>query len=736
MSTPVTLPDVVGAKTAKALGRLGVATVEDLLRHYPRRYARRGELTDLASLTVGETVTVFAEILSSRSRPLKQRGATMLEVVVTDGTGRLTLTFFRQGWREKQLVVGRRGMFSGKVTEFRGARQLAHPEYVLAPFGDDIEPEAVAAFANEIIPIYPATSTLPSWRVAACVELALPHSVALVDPVPEKVKLSCDLLDLATALTSIHRPSDDQALAQAVAKLKFDEAFVLQAELLRRRAENRSVTATSRSRSQDGLLARYDAALPFPLTDNQIRVGEEIFDDLSRTHPMQRLLQGEVGSGKTLVALRAMLAVIDAGGQAVLLAPTEVLASQHFDSIRSLLGALAGEGIASMPGSATVTLLTGSMSTPARRQALLEIQSGVADIVIGTHALIQDVVGFADLALVVVDEQHRFGVDQRARLLDKAADGMRPHQLVMTATPIPRTVAMTVFSDLDVSTLDELPPGRAPITTHVVSAAAQPKHLARVWERIREEVALGRKAYVVCPHIGEVNADKPRGSVTRQGVAATDAEDADEVKRTAAVELFERLSMHELAGVRTGLLHGRQRGEDKDSVMRRFAAPSDDANAVDVLVSTTVVEVGVDVPTASVMVVMDADAFGVSQLHQLRGRVGRGGLPGLCLLVTQVDGDAASLERLQMVASTMDGFALSEYDLTVRREGDVLGADQSGRTSSLRLLRVLADQQIIVDARRQATLVLEEDPTLQGHTALRGCLERLNAVAAEFLAKS
>ncbi|NDB18542.1 MAG: ATP-dependent DNA helicase RecG [Actinobacteria bacterium] len=527
MPSAPTLVDVVGPKTAKALGRLSITSVEELLRHYPRRYARRGELSDLASLRVGETVTVFAEIQSSKSRPLKQRGASMLEVVVTDGTGRLSLTFFRQGWREKQLTAGRRGMFSGKVTEFRGTRQLAHPEYVLAPFGDDIEPEAVAAFASEIIPIYSATSSLPSWRVAACVELALPHAMTLTDPVPDDLRRGRGLPDLVTALSHVHRPPGDEELSQAVAKLKFDEAFVLQAEMLRRRAENRAVTAVSRARAHEGLLSRFDAALPFPLTGSQVRVGEEIFDDLSRTYPMQRLLQGEVGSGKTLVALRAMLAVIDAGGQAVLLAPTEVLASQHFDSIRSLLGPLAGEGIVSAPGAVTVTLLTGSMSTPSRRQALLEIQSGTAGIVVGTHALIQDVVGFADLGLVVVDEQHRFGVDQRARLLDKAGGGMRPHQLVMTATPIPRTVAMTVFSDLDVSTLDELPPGRAPITTHVVSAAAQPRHLARVWERIREEVALGRKAYVVCPQIGDNASAKPKRSAAGADDTAGESEDAD-----------------------------------------------------------------------------------------------------------------------------------------------------------------------------------------------------------------
>ena len=713
------LASVVTPKAAKALATLSITTTEELLRHYPRRYATRGELSNLASLQVGETVTVFAEVLSSRSRPTKQRGRTMLEVVVTDGTGRLTLTFFGQAWRERQLTAGRRGMFSGKVGEFRGTRQLAHPEYVLIPHGDDVDPDSVAAFANEIIPVYPASAALPSWRVAACVNLALPLLSQVTDALPETVRESQSLLTLADALHKVHRPESDDEVREAIRRLKFDEAFILQAELLRRRNENQHTAARPRAGSGHGVLAKFDAGLPYPLTAGQRAAGEEIAADIARGWPMQRLLQGEVGSGKTVVALRATLAVADTRGQSALLAPTEVLAQQHFASIRALLGSLAGEGIVSQPGAVTVTLLTGSMSQAAKRQALLEIASGAAGIVIGTHALLQDTVQFADLGLVVVDEQHRFGVEQRARLLEKSADETRPHLLVMTATPIPRTVAMTVFADLDISTLTELPAGRAPITTHVVLACEQPRHMARVWERVVEEVSLGRKAYVVCSRIGGESTSADDDGPSAHGV----------------VELFERLSTHELAKTRVGLLHGRMPSEEKDSVMSQFAAPASDADALDVLIATTVIEVGVDVPTASVMVVMDADKFGVSQLHQLRGRVGRGGLPGLCLLVTE-SVDPIARERLAMVASTTDGFVLSEYDLSVRREGDVLGAEQSGRASSLRLLQVLHDQEIVKLARMEAERLISADPDFSAFPALREAITALSADRAEYLEKA
>ena len=715
------LVDVVGGKTAKSLAALDIHSVGDLLRHYPRRYAERGELTDLSALMVDEYVTVVADIEKVTNRTMKNRRGSLLEVTVTDGRGRLSLTFFNQAWRERQLRPGRRGLFSGKVGEFRGNRQLSHPEYVLLPDGDDIDVEAAAAFANALIPVYPATSALPSWRVSACVDLVLPLLSEITpdeDVLPEVVRAEHELIGFTDALRAIHRPQTRAEVELARERLRWDEAFVLQVELARRRSKMRALTAISRRERDGGVLAAFDAALPFELTEGQRVVGRAIADDLAQERPMHRLLQGEVGSGKTVVALRAMLSVIDAGGQAVLLAPTEVLAQQHYRSLQAMLGLLAEKGMIGGSDDGTrITLLTGSMGAAARRVALLDIVTGAAGVVVGTHALLEDKVEFFDLGLVVIDEQHRFGVEQRAALAAKGRDGHRPHVLVMTATPIPRTVAMTVFGDLDVSTLSELPSGRAPITTHVVAAADKPAHVERMWTRIREEVALGRTAYVVCPRIGgdEQDAD----------LLETDPED-DESKRppVAAVDVAQMLT-EALPDLRVGLMHGRLPADEKESAMRRFAA-LEAPDHIDVLVSTTVVEVGVDVRHASVMVIMDAERFGVSQLHQLRGRVGRGGLPGLCLLVTESPQHSPGRARLEAVASTLDGFELAQFDLENRREGDVLGASQSGRRSSLKLLEVLRDEELIMSARDAAVHFVDSDPDIATHAALRHALSELS----------
>ena len=731
---------VVGAKTSAALSKMGMSTVEDLLRYYPRRYVQRGQLTDLATLRVGDTATVFAEVASVNARPMRNRRGTMVEVVVTDGRGRLSLTFFGQQWLQRQFVPGRQGMFAGTVTEFRGTRQLSHPEYVLAPLGDDLDEEQVDAFAGVIIPVYPATSAMPSWRVSASVDLVLPFLDDVADPLPDTVRAEQRLPTLAEALRWIHRPQTMEEVAQATTRLKFDEAFLLQLELLRRRAAWEGEPASSFQARAGGLVDAFDESLPYTLTAGQSEVSQQIADDLQRSHPMHRLLQGEVGSGKTVVALRAMLTVVDAGAQAALLAPTEVLATQHYRSITSLLGGLAGEGLFASDGpGVTVTLLTGSMPTAARRKAMLDIASGQAGIVIGTHALIQEAVQFAQLALVVVDEQHRFGVEQRARLAAKSGESVRPHMLTMTATPIPRTVALALFADLDISTLTELPAGRAPITTHVVAALEQPAHLARVWSRIIEEVQLGRKAYVVCTRIG---ADRDSAAEAADDVSDEDFFDdagaaADVfVQPVGVLEMFERLTAGELSELRVAMLHGRLPEAERAEAMRRFALPAEARDAYDVLVATTVIEVGVDVPSASVMAVIDADRFGVSQLHQLRGRVGRGGLPGLCLLVTSTPADSPARERLAVVASTTDGFALSEYDLKTRREGDVLGADQSGRRSTLRLLEVIEDLPLVEAARTAATDVISTDSSLAGHPLLREALEAAIADRADYLEKS
>ena len=744
------LSKILGARTATALENgLGLRTVEDLLRHYPRRYAERGQLTDLGSLVVDEHVTVMARVLKVDNRSYVDRRsgrrAERLEVVVTDGTGQLTLTFFKQSWRAKDLREGRVGLFSGKVTVFNRSRQLTHPDYVLlpesalppdgaSPFGERAETDdTVLTFAGELIPVYPATAQMPSWKISSAIGIVLDQLPdELEDPLPPSTRVRHGLSGLRGALLAVHRPQSREDVAGARARLRWDEAFVLQAVLAQRRLAAAALPAVPRVAPPDGLLAAFEARLPFTLTNGQVEVGRTIADDLARTHPMHRLLQGEVGSGKTLVALRAMLTVVDSGGQAVLLAPTEVLAQQHHRSVTAMLGPLAERGLLGGSDAGTgVALLTGSASTARRRQAMLDIASGEAGLVIGTHALLEQKVQFFDLGLVVVDEQHRFGVEQRAALAAKARDDNRPHVLVMTATPIPRTVAMTVFGDLEVSTLTELPQGRAPIVTHVVPAAEKPHFLERAWTRIVDEVAAGRQAYVVCPRIG--GDEKP----SSEDVGTADDGSADRRPPIAVLDLAPSLAEGALSPVRVGILHGRLSPEEKDDAMRRFAAGPAAPDGIDVLVATTVVEVGVDVPNASVMVVMDADRFGVSQLHQLRGRVGRGAHAGLCLLVSEMPPGTPARERLDAVARTLDGFELSRLDLEQRREGDVLGASQSGSRSSLRMLAVLRDEDVITAARAEATALVSEDPDLATVPALaRAVAALLDEERADYLEKS
>jgi len=706
---------VVGDKAAKRLAAaLDLHTVGDLLGYYPRRYDKRGELTDLAGLRDGDHVTVQAEVASGSVRRMRNRSGSIFEAVGTDGHGKLTLTFFGHGsqdWRQRQLEPGVRGLFSGEVSSFRGKRQLTHPDYEL--LGPGNAGARAAEFAAELIPVYPATSQLASWKIGDSVRIVLDVLDVPDDPLPAGVRARHGLVGFADALRGIHRPVDDADYRRARTRLKWDEAVTLQVLLAQRRLAAASYSAIPRPPVAGGLRAAFEAALPFELTVGQQLADATIAADLARDHPMHRLLQGEVGSGKTVLALLAMLQVVDAAGQAVLLAPTEVLAQQHYRSIAAMLGPL---GMAGQLGGAEhatrLTLLTGSLGAAGRRRALLEAASGEAGIVVGTHALLEDRVQFADLGLVVIDEQHRFGVEQRDALRDKAGDG-RPHMLVMTATPIPRTVAMTVFGDLDVSTLTELPVGRSPIDTHVVPVAERPHYLARTWQRITEEVAAGRQAYVVCPRIGLADEEV-------EGAPA------------AVLDLAAELSAGPLAGLRLGILHGRLPAEDKEKVMLAFAD-----GLVDVLVTTTVVEVGVDVPNATVMVVMDADRFGVSQLHQLRGRVGRGRDPGLCLLVTDVAAGTPARDRLDAVASIADGFALSRIDLEQRREGDVLGTAQAGRKSSLKLLQLLRDEDLIGAARAEAVELVDADPALAGEPGLAAAVRALtDAEQTAFLEKA
>jgi ATP-dependent DNA helicase RecG len=738
-----------GKAAAKLDAAFGLATTGDLLRHYPRRYASRGELTDLASLRDGDHVTVFAQVEKVRTRPMRARRGKLLEVTVTDGRARLALTFFNkvQFW-ERQLTPGRHGMFAGRVSTFKGQRQLAHPEFKL--LGADDAAKA-AEFAAELIPVYPATKDVSTWDIEKCVHIVLDTLGDLDDPLPQPLRERHSLVGLADALRGIHRPADEAQVRAARARLKWDEALVLQAVLAQRRRAAAALPATARPAHAGGLADAFDARLPFSLTAGQREVGADIAADLARDHPMHRLLQGEVGSGKTVIAVRAMLQVIDAGGQAALLAPTEVLAQQHFRSVSDLLGPLGQAGTLDGAEVATrVALLTGSQPAAARREALLDAASGAAGIVIGTHALLAEQVQFADLGLVVIDEQHRFGVEQRDALRGKA-QGARPHVLVMTATPIPRTVAMTVYGDLDVSTLSELPSGRSPIATHVVPAAEKPRYLDRTWERVREEAGKGRQAYVVCPRIGgddaaasatagpagadaAVPADAlPAAAVPDAETLFSGADDEDPGRPPLAVlDVAPALEQGPLAGLRLRVMHGRLPTDDKDGAMRAFADGS-----ADVLVSTTVVEVGVDVPNATVMVIMDADRFGVSQLHQLRGRVGRGSEPGLCLLVTESPEGSKARQRLADVAGTVDGFRLAEIDLEQRREGDVLGAAQAGRKKSLKLLSVLHDRDLIVAAREEAADLVDADPDLKGYPALAAEMSAvLDEEQAGFLEKT
>ncbi|MFF0084361.1 ATP-dependent DNA helicase RecG [Streptomyces canus] len=711
------LKKVLGPATAKVMAEhLGLHSVGDLLHHYPRRYEERGQLTHLADLPMDEHVTVVAQVADARLHTFASAKAPRgkgqrLEVTITDGSGRLQLVFFGHGVHKphKELLPGTRAMFAGKVSLFNRRLQLAHPAYEL--LRGDAE-ETVETWAGALIPIYPATAKLESWKIGKAIQTVLPSAQEALDPLPESLREGRGLVPLPEALLKIHRPHTKADIADAHARLKWDEAFVLQVALARRRHADAQLPAVPRKPAPDGLLSAFDDRLPFTLTDGQQKVSKEIFDDLATDHPMHRLLQGEVGSGKTLVALRAMLAVVDAGGQAAMLAPTEVLAQQHHRSIVEMMGELAEGGMLGGSEQGTkVTLLTGSMGTAARRQAMLDLVTGEAGIVIGTHALIEDKVQFHDLGLVVVDEQHRFGVEQRDALRGKGKQP--PHLLVMTATPIPRTVAMTVFGDLETSVLDQLPAGRSPIASHVVPAADKPHFLTRAWERVREEVENGHQAYIVCPRIGDEEDDPKK--------ARKSAEDEAEKRPPLAVlDIADQLAKGPLSGLRVEVLHGRMHPDDKDAVMRRFAA-----GETHVLVATTVIEVGVNVPNATAMVIMDADRFGVSQLHQLRGRVGRGSAAGLCLLVSEMPEASPARQRLTAVASTLDGFELSRIDLEQRREGDVLGQAQSGARTSLRVLAVIEDEEIITEARQEATAVVEADPELTGLPGLRTALDAL-----------
>jgi ATP-dependent DNA helicase RecG len=710
LDTPLLV--ALGDKPAKALSRaFGMSTVGDLVAHYPRRYALRGELTPIRGLPIGELATVIAEVKTVSSRPMRNRRGSMLEVVIGDGEGELTLTFFGQAWRERELRPKRRGVFSGKVGAYRGHLQFSHPDYQL--FDDESTPGVAEAdqMVRTPIPIYPATSTVASWALQKWIADVLDRLGEVPDPLPDELRFRETLLTAREALEWIHRPETRAQIDAARATLRMHEALVLQTALAQQRQLVRAMSATRRPAREGGLLARFDAALPFERTPDQVTVGDRIAADLTAEWPMNRLVQGEVGSGKTLVALRAMLQVAESGGQSALIAPTEVLAAQHLRSMAKMLGPELAPAL--MP-----TLLTGQMPAAERRKAALRVASGQALIVVGTHALLSENTTFADLGLVVVDEQHRFGVEQRETL---RAKGTSPHALVLTATPIPRTVAMTVFGDLDVSTIRTMPAGRAGIQSFVAPIAEKPGWFGRVWDRVAEEVEKGHQVFVVCSAIDAEKAAPAPGADDGSGAApAVPLEGEAARPQWGVVQVAEMLGRHPRVGeLRISALHGRMPAEEKDRVMQDFARGD-----IDVLVATTVIEVGVDVPNASTMVILDADRFGVSQLHQLRGRVGRGGVPGLCLLVTEAEQGSVARDRVEAVARTLDGFELAEVDLELRGEGDVLGDAQSGVRSSLRLLRVVKDADLIARARGEAERILGDDPALEAHPGLAEALSR------------
>lgn len=701
------LSRLVGTATAKSVAKaLEITTVGGMLHQFPRRYLARGDLTDLDQLVVDEEVTILARVVNLSTRYMQTRKGTISDVVITDNSGHpsaLKISFFNGFKAKAELKAGVLAMFSGRVSLYNGSKVLTNPGYVLLP-DDELAEHEVEVQAAKPVPIYPATAKFPSWKTQNVIEALLPtlDLEKIPDPVPKHIAARERLMPLWEAYTEIHMPSDMDAWPKARKRFRFQEALALQTALAQKRFESMHQNATGRPLVRGRLLDAFDDRLPYTLTAGQLDIGELIASEVAAGHPMHRLLQGEVGSGKTVIALRAMLQVVDAGGQAAFLAPTEVLAAQHLHSISALLGALGAGALLGGPHATTVTLLTGSMPAAAKKKALLAAASGEAGIVIGTHALLSDHVQFADLGLIVVDEQHRFGVEQRDALRAKALKP--PHLLVMTATPIPRTVAMTVFGDLEVSELTELPAGRAPITTHVAPLAEHPSWESRVWARCREEVDDGHQVYVVCPKIGDgPDADDiaPSSGDTRPMAGVLDVV---EYLRTVPA----------LAGKRIEVLHGRMDSPDKQGTMAAFAA-----GEIDVLVSTTVIEVGVDVHNATLMVILDADRFGISSLHQLRGRVGRGGHKGTCLLVTNLEPDHPSRKRLDLVASTIDGFVLAREDMQMRREGDILGAKQSGGNSGLRVLSVLRDEDLIARARADATEIVAKDPELEFHPALK-----------------
>ncbi len=711
----------VGTSAAKELAELGVESVLDLLTDYPRRYIDGTRLAPIGELGEGDRASVLAEVTRVTQPPVRRPGRgrrppARVEITVADQSGRLSVVFFNQTWRARQLPVGTLALFFGTLGSFRGSRQMVNPVVDVLRTPDD-QDDVDQPRAGRVFPVYPLSerANLTSARISRFVHEALDRAGTLADPLSSDHRASLGLVDRTTALNDIHRPGAIADVEPARRRLAFDELLRLQLALVLRQhrleMESRGIRHVLRRADGGETVAdRFVTGLPFPLTGAQRRAIAEIGADLAGGLPMHRLLQGDVGSGKTVVAVWSMLVAVEGGHQGALMAPTEVLAEQHAAQVRELVAHLTVPDERTLAGTRPlrVALLT-SRTAAAERTSLLEgLADGSVDLVIGTHALLTDDVAFRSLGAVVVDEQHRFGVEQRARLRDKGSadeSGGDPDLLVMTATPIPRTAAMIVFGDLDMTVVDELPPGRRPVETQWVRPGDDP---APAWDRIRSEVAAGRRAFVVCPLV----------------------EGSARVQATAVTTEAERLSSDELSGLRVGILHGQLRAAERDETMSRFRA-----GQLDVLVATTVIEVGVDVPDATVMVIEDADRFGIAQLHQLRGRVGRGSDRSWCYLLSGSDSaDAAT--RLSALEGTTDGFALADVDLELRGEGTILGARQKGR-SDLKLARLTTDRDLVTTARQVAEEVVAEDPAFDGQPLWRDDLSAfLDPEELEFLFKS
>ena len=696
---PVTELNGVGPKKAEALAEVGITSVLDLLMHYPRRYIDRTEQADIGALAPGEEAMVLATVDKVAGRRTRN-GRSLVEAQVSDGSGTLTVTFFNQPWRTKQLLSGEQAVFFGKVDLYRGKRQMTNPVVDL-----------VGNRTGRIVPVYPQSEKagLSTWEIAGWIEEALRRAGEFADPLDRDLRKRLDVSDRTWAMHNVHVPETMAGAYGARKRLAFDELLRLQTILvLRKRAIEREARGIEHVVDGD-LTKRFLAALPYVLTGAQQRAIDEIARDMARPQPMHRLLQGDVGSGKTLVAVATLLMAVQGGKQGALMAPTEVLAEQHQSAVRAMLGDLDVEDSGTLMGARPlrVELLTNRTTAAERKRLHAGLATGEVDVLIGTHALLTEAVEFHALGAVVIDEQHRFGVEQRSALREKGAGEAVPDVLVMTATPIPRTAAMTVYGDLDVTVLDELPPGRTPVMTEWLAGKRDER---KAWERVIEQVAEGRQAYVVCPLV----------------------EESEKVQARSATAELERLRSTVLADLRLGLLHGQMPAPEKEATMAAFRR-----REIDVLVATTVIEVGVDVPNATVMVIEDAARFGIAQLHQLRGRVGRGAAVSYCYLLSDAGGGPESEERLGAMVRTTDGFELAEVDLELRGAGSIMGTRQKGR-SDLRLASLRRrDREMVATAREIAFEIVDGDPHLAAHDVLADDIAHLvDEDEAEFLFKS